>query len=64
MMTITTIATEKTTAAFDDNNDYDFDKKLQIVTAGLERYFASLLKNQSNQNALTIADYLLALNRD
>jgi hypothetical protein len=26
MMTITTIATEKTTAAFDDNNDYDFDK--------------------------------------
>jgi hypothetical protein len=64
MMTITSIATEKTTAAFDDNNDYDFDKKLQIVTAGLERYFATLLKNQSNQNALTIADYLLALNTE
>ena len=54
----TTEITKKTTTAVDNNN------KLNIVTSGLQDYYVSLLKKQSNKNILTIVDYLSALNTE
>ena len=38
------------------------DKKIELVTAGLQDHVVSLLKKQSSQNAETIADYIIAMN--
>jgi hypothetical protein len=57
-----TITTATETTVFDSNSDYD--KKLKLVTAGLQNYHTALLNKQSKQNALAIIDYLLTLNRD
>jgi hypothetical protein len=66
MTTITTATatatTTGTTTTIFDNRDYD--KKIKLVTTGLQGYHISLLKKQSNQNAMTIIDYLLALNTE
>ena len=56
------ITTTTETSVFDGDSDYD--KKLKLVTAGLQNYHTALLNKQSKQNALAIIDYLLALNRD
>jgi hypothetical protein len=45
-MTATKIITTEKTTAFNNN---DFGKKLQIVTAGLERYFATMLKTNQTK---------------
>jgi integrase len=46
------------------DNDDDYNKKVKLVTEGLQSYHAALLKKQSKQNALAIVDYLLALNTE
>jgi integrase len=63
MTTATTTSTTTkttTTTTFDNNSDYD--KKVKLATTGLQDYSTNLLKRQSNQNAMIIIDYLLALN--
>ena len=59
--TATATTTETITTIFDNR---DYDKKIKLVTTGLQGYHISLLKKRSNQNAITIIDYLLALNTE
>ena len=59
--TTATTTTETITTIFDNR---DYDKKIKLVTTGLQGYHIPLLKKQSNQNAMTIIDYLLALNTE
>jgi|SRR5215212_8627790 len=51
----------------DDDNDDDilYERKMQYMTDGLPKHFlASLQRQKSKQNALTIADYLQAMNKE
>ena len=67
-MTTTTTTETTTTAAAISLSSFDNDKnknKLEAVASGIPgKYCIDILKKQSNQNALTIADYLLALNTE
>src|SRR6266487_6168572 len=55
---ITTDNTTKEKASTDNEAN---DKILEAATAGLNRHFVRLLKEQSNQNAFTISEYVLAM---
>ena len=51
----------------DNDNDDDilYERKMQYMTDGLPKHFlASLQRQKSKQNALTIADYLQAMNKE
>src|SRR5919197_5244299 len=54
-----TSTTTTATTIFDSDEN---DKKLKLATTGLPDSYTIHLKKQSNQNALTIVDYILALN--
>jgi hypothetical protein len=45
--------------------DPHFDRKLEVVTAGLAREFCSKLQNKiSREGASTIMDYMISLNSE
>jgi|SRR5215208_3461381 len=51
----------------DNDNDDDilYERKMQYMTDGLPKHFlASLQRQKSKQNALTIADYLQTMNKE
>lgn len=37
------------------------DGKIESATSGLQQYFFNILRKQSNQNAETIVDYVIAI---
>jgi hypothetical protein len=48
------------TATFELN----FDRKLEIVTAGLTKEHSNLLEKISREDALTVMDYMISLNAE
>jgi hemerythrin-like domain-containing protein len=41
--------------------EQNFDRKLDIVTAGLTKEHSNLLEKISRENALTVMDYIISL---
>ena len=41
------------------NNNALFDRKIEIITQGIDSFYVSLLRNLSQDNALTIVNYIL-----
>ena len=44
--------------------ELNFDRKLEIVTAGLTREYSDLLQKISREDALTVMDYMISLNAE
>jgi hypothetical protein len=46
------------------NNDALFDRKTDLITEGIEPFFGSRLRELSEDNALTIANYILSMKNE
>jgi len=46
------------------NNDTLFDRKIGLITEGIEPFFASRLKELPQENALTIVDYVISMKNE
>ena len=58
---------EKTNESKSNNDDPLFDRKVDLVTAGLRAYHARCLKNKkevSHNNALIICNYIISMNTE
>jgi hypothetical protein len=66
-MTAATIITSKRHSIRDNvdtvapNNDALFDRKIDLITQGIYSFYVSLLKELSQDNALTIVNYILKI---
>lgn len=69
----TTTATAATTArlsigdnayAAAANNDSLFDTKIDLITEGIDSFFASKIRELSKDNALTIVNYILSMRNE
>jgi hypothetical protein len=66
-MTAATIITSKRHSIRDNvdtvapNNDALFDRKIDLITQGIDSFYVSLLKELSQDNALTIVNYILKI---
>ena len=47
-----------------ENTDALFDRKIDLVTAGIDQFFASKLRILPKHNALTIIDYVSAMKNE
>ena len=47
-----------------ENTDALFDRKIDLVTAGIDQFFSSKLRTLPKHNALTIIDYVLAMKNE
>jgi hypothetical protein len=46
------------------NNDALFDRKIGLITQGIDSFYVSLLKELSQDNALTIVNYILSMKNE
>ena len=46
------------------NNDALFDRKIDLITQGIDSFYVSLLKELSHDNALTIVNYILSMKNE
>jgi hypothetical protein len=46
------------------NNDALFDRKIDLITQGIDSFYVSLLKELSQDNALTIVKYILSIKNE
>ena len=46
------------------NNDALFDRKIDLITQGIDSFYVSLLKELSQDNALTIVNYILSMKNE
>jgi integrase/recombinase XerD len=46
------------------NNDALFDRKIELITQGIDSFYVSLLKELSQDNALTIVNYVLSMKNE
>ena len=46
------------------NNDALFDRKIDLITQGIDSFYVSLLRELSQDNALTIVDYTLSMKNE
>ncbi len=51
-------------AAAAANTDSLFDRKIDLITEGIDRFFVSKLGGLSKDNALTIIDYILSMKNE
>lgn len=46
------------------NNDALFDRKIDLITEGIDLFFASKLRGLPKDNALTIVNYILSMKNE
>jgi hypothetical protein len=46
------------------NTDSIFDRKIDLITEGIDRFLVSKLRGLSKDNALTIIDYILSMKNE
>jgi integrase/recombinase XerD len=51
-------------AAAAANTDSLFDRKIDLITEGIDRFFVSKLRGLSKDNALTIIDYIISMKNE
>jgi hypothetical protein len=51
-------------SAYHKSTDALFDRKIDLVTAGIDQFFASKLRTLPEHNALTIIEYVLAMKNE
>ena len=51
-------------AAATANTDSLFDRKIDLITEGIDRFLVSKLRGLSKDNALTIIDYILSMKNE
>jgi hypothetical protein len=44
--------------------ELNFDRRLEVVTAGLPGEFSGLLQTKFREDALTVMDYMISLNAE
>ena len=61
------LSVTRSKANFLTSNDYQFvnlDRRIEEITEGLPNFFRNQLRCISNNNAITVCDYITALNRE
>jgi hypothetical protein len=56
--------TKDNTDAVAPNNDALFDRKIDPITEGIDSFYVSMLKELSQDNALTIVNYILSMKNE
>jgi integrase len=57
-------STATTNTIVSSNNDTLFDRKIGIITEGLQPFFTFMLKDLPQENALTIVDYIISMKNE